>query len=66
MLLDDRVGREAELVNFRVDSSGGGSRYIVNRLFDKAILVVGVGKKQTRVTITRETPYSQAGKENGQ
>ena len=54
------VNGKSELVNFRVD----GSRYIVDRLFDKAILVVGVGKKQTRVTITRETPYSQAGKEN--
>jgi len=54
------VNGKTELVNFRVD----GSRYIVDRLFDKAILVVGVGKKQTRVTITRETPYSQAGKEN--
>jgi P-type conjugative transfer protein TrbG len=54
------VNGKTELVNFRVD----GSRYIVDRLFDKAILVVGVGKRQTRVTITRETPYSQAGKEN--
>jgi len=54
------VNGKTELVNFRVD----GSRYIVDRLFDKAVLVVGVGKKQTRVTITRETPYSQAGKEN--
>ncbi len=54
------VNGKTELVNFRVD----GSRYIVDRLFDKAILVVGVGKKQTRVTITRATPYSQTGKEN--
>jgi len=54
------VNGKTELVNFRVD----GSRYIVDRLFDKAVLVVGVGKKQTRVTITRETPYSQARKEN--
>ncbi len=54
------VNGKSELVNFRVD----GTRYIVDRLFDKAILVVGVGKKQTRVTITRETPYSQAGKDN--
>ena len=54
------VNGKTELVNFRVD----GSRYIVDRLFDKAVLVVGVGKKQTRVTITRETPYSQAGREN--
>ena len=49
-----QVNGKSELVNFRVD----GSRYIVDRLFDKAILVVGVGKKQTRVTIRRETPYS--------
>jgi type IV secretion system protein VirB9 len=49
-----QVNGKLELVNFRVD----GARYIVDRLFDKAILVVGVGKKQTRVTITRATPYS--------
>jgi type IV secretion system protein VirB9 len=48
------VNGKTELVNFRVD----GSRYIVDRLFDKAILVIGVGRKQTRVTITRATPYS--------
>jgi type IV secretion system protein TrbG len=48
------VKGKTELVNFRVD----GRRYIVDRLFDKAILVVGVGTKQTRVTITRATPYS--------
>ena len=50
------VNGKTELVNFRVD----GTRYIVDRLFDKAILVVGVGKKQTRVTITRAKPYSGA------
>jgi type IV secretory pathway VirB9-like protein len=50
------VNGKTELVNFRVD----GTRYVVDRLFDKAILVVGVGKKQTRVTITRATPYSGA------
>jgi P-type conjugative transfer protein TrbG len=50
------VNGKTELVNFRID----GTRYIVDRLFDKAILVVGVGKKQTRVTITRATPYSGA------
>ena len=54
------VNGKTELVNFRVD----GSRYIVDRLFDKAVLVVGVGRKQTRITITREAPYSQTGKEN--
>jgi type IV secretion system protein TrbG len=50
------VNGKTELVNFRIE----GTRYIVDRLFDKAILVVGVGKKQTRVTITRATPYSGA------
>ena len=45
---------KTELVNFRVD----GSRYIVDRVFDKAVLVLGVGKKQRRVTITRAKPYS--------
>ena len=48
------VNGKTELINFRVN----GTRYIVDRLFDKALLVVGVGKKQTRVTITRATPYS--------
>ncbi len=48
------VNGRTELVNFRVD----GSRYIVDRLFDKAILVVGVGKKQAKVTITRDKPFS--------
>jgi len=48
------VNGKTELVNFRVD----GARYIVDRLFDKAVLVMGVGKKQTRVTITREKAYS--------
>jgi P-type conjugative transfer protein TrbG len=47
---------KTELINFRVN----GTRYIVDRLFDKAVLVVGVGKKQTRVTITRATPYSSS------
>jgi P-type conjugative transfer protein TrbG len=49
-----QVNGKSELVNFRVN----GARYIVDRLFDKAILVIGVGKKQTRVTVTRATPYS--------
>jgi type IV secretion system protein VirB9 len=53
-----QVNGKSELVNFRVEDTKGGSRYIVDRLFDKAILVVGVGKKQTRVAITRATPYS--------
>lgn len=40
---------ELVLVNYRVQSN----RYIVDLLFDKAVLLVGVGLGQDRVTITR-------------
>jgi len=43
---------ETVMVNYRVQ----GDRYIVDTVFDKAILVAGVGNKQTRVTITRGQP----------
>ena len=45
-------GRDAEeiMVNYRVQ----GDRYIVDTIFDKAILVAGVGSRQDRVTISRE------------
>ena len=49
---------KTELVNFRVN----GNRYIVDRLFDKAVLLLGIGKKQTKVTITRSQPYTDASK----
>jgi len=44
-------GSSAEdvLVNYRVQSD----RYIVDSVFDKAILIAGVGSDQERVTITR-------------
>ena len=48
------INGRAEMVNFRVD----GTRYIVDRLFDQALLVSGVGKKQGKVTITRSVPFS--------
>jgi P-type conjugative transfer protein TrbG len=41
---------EQVMVNYRVQSN----RYIVDNVFDKAILVSGVGDSQDRVTITRE------------
>lgn len=44
---------QSELVNFRVD----GNRYIVDRLFNKAMLLVGVGKHQQKVTIVRDAPF---------
>jgi len=40
---------ETSLVNYRVQ----GDRYIVDTLFDKAIMVIGVGSSQDRVTIEK-------------
>lgn len=40
---------EQVMVNYRVQ----GDRYIVDSIFDKAILIVGVEKNQDKVTITR-------------
>jgi type IV secretion system protein TrbG len=49
------IGDEgAELVNYRVQ----GKYYVVDRLFDKAELRLGTGRKQRRVQITRQTPIS--------
>ena len=41
---------ETVMVNYRVQ----GDRYIVDAVFDKAVLIAGVGRGQNRVTITRE------------
>jgi type IV secretion system protein VirB9 len=40
----------SEMVNYRVK----GNIYIVDRLFDRAALLLGVGKHQTKVEIVRE------------
>lgn len=40
---------EKQMVNYRVQ----GNRYIVDTIFDKAILIAGVGSSQDKVTITR-------------
>ncbi|WP_173406069.1 TrbG/VirB9 family P-type conjugative transfer protein, partial [Xylella fastidiosa] len=40
---------ETQMVNYRVQDA----RYIVDTIFDKAILVSGVGSSQQKVTITR-------------
>ena len=40
---------ETVMVNYRVQ----GDRYIVDTVFDKAVLIAGVGSSQDRVTITR-------------
>ncbi len=48
---EGRIFRKSEqvLVNYRVQNG----RYIVDAVFDQAVLVVGVGGNQERVTITR-------------
>ena len=52
---------KTELVNFRVD----GNRYVVDRLFDKGVLILGVGKKQRKVTITRSQRYAESANSGG-
>jgi len=42
------------LVNYRIQSD----RYIVDRVFDRAVLVLGVGRKQERVTVARKSQSS--------
>ena len=44
------------MVNYRVK----GDTYIVDRLFDRAALLLGVGKHQEKVEITRQEPISGA------
>ena len=41
---------ETAMVNYRLQ----GDRYIVDTVFDKAILIAGAGRKQDKITITRE------------
>ena len=52
---------KTELVNFRVDRN----RYVVDRLFDKGVLILGVGKKQRKVTITRSQHYAESANSGG-
>lgn len=42
--------KDTSLVNYRVQ----GDRYIVDQVFNEAVMVAGVGKHQDRVTIVRE------------
>ena len=42
-------GDEEVMVNYRLQ----GDRFIVDQLFNKAMLIAGVGSKQTKITITR-------------
>ena len=43
-------GDEEVIVNYRLQ----GDRFIVDQLFDKAMLIAGVGSKQTKIVITRK------------
>jgi type IV secretion system protein VirB9 len=52
---------KTEMVNFRVD----GNRYVVDRLFDKGVLILGVGKKQKKVTIARSQDYAESASSGG-
>lgn len=49
LVLRGKGEKETVIVNYRIQ----GDRYIVDSIFDKAILVAGVGRKQDRVKITR-------------
>ncbi len=55
LMISRRMGRifkkrELTIVNYRVQ----GSRYIVDAVFDEAVMIVGVGGNQERITITRK------------
>jgi type IV secretion system protein VirB9 len=52
LMVDGQGGRQ--MVNYRVVPAGsdGGAYYVVDRLFDKAELISGVGRDQDRVTVT--------------
>lgn len=41
---------DTSIVNYRLQ----GDRYIVDQIFDEAVMIAGVGKRQDRVTIVRE------------
>lgn len=44
-----KKSEDTSLVNYRVQ----GDRYIVDQVFDEAVMIAGVGKRQTRITIVR-------------
>jgi type IV secretion system protein VirB9 len=46
LLID--AGGGTQMVNYRVE----GNYYVVDRLFNQAILVAGVGREQDRVTVS--------------
>lgn len=45
-----KKAEDTSIVNYRLQ----GDRYIVDQIFDEAVMIAGVGKRQDRVTIVRE------------
>lgn len=43
-------GKQQRLVNYRINDR----RYIVDQIFDRAVLITGTGKRQTKITLIRE------------
>jgi type IV secretion system protein TrbG len=43
-----QAGSGTQMINYRLS---GNDTYVTDRLFDKAVLVAGVGRDQDRVTI---------------
>ena len=61
LVLRGKGENEKVMVNYRVQ----GDRYIVDSVFDKAILIAGVGKRQDKVTIYRGSISSNTSKHRG-
>lgn len=45
-----KQAKDTSIVNYRLQEN----RYVVDQIFDEAVLIAGVGKRQDRVTIVRE------------
>lgn len=56
LVLRGKGSKDTVIVNYRVQ----GDRYVVDSVFDKAILIAGVGRKQDKVTITRGDKKSKS------
>lgn len=61
LVLRGEGSKDTVMVNYRVQ----GNRYIVDSVFDKAILIAGVGRKQERITISRGDKKAVAGAHRG-
>ena len=55
ILYEETADGSLRLVRYRVR----GNRYITDTLLDRAVLVIGLGQNQQRVTITRRTALTR-------